>query len=299
MNRLIIAGALLLLFLVPILGQQGKRVVAAGELRSKLVAPAGSRLQVFELDSRLMRRKIPFQVLLPKGYSDPAFSGRSYPVIYLLHGLFGHFENWTAKTSIANYSEGADFIIVFPECGDGWYTDNLAVPSDKYESYIIQELIPEIDNRFRTIAEGRGRVIAGLSMGGYGAIKFGLKYPDKFAFVGSFSGALGAPTYKSEIPASIGKTIDAVFGPADNDVRKNNDIFAMVGRLTPETKKNVPYIYLSCGTEDLFFKNNREFADLLNQKGIPHEYRELPGSHDWKFWDSQVYEFLQIAERRF
>ena len=298
MFRLINAGAMLLLFLLPISAQKGKTVVASGGYRSSLISSEGSRVQIYDLDSRLMKRKMPFAVILPKDYADPKFGQRKYPVVYLLHGLFGHFDNWTKKTSLVDYSVATDFIIVTPEGGDGWYTDSPVKPDDKYESYIIQELIPEMDNRFRTIAEARGRVIAGLSMGGYGAIKYGLKYPDKFSLVGSFSGALGASSFLEKIPGSIGKTIDVIFGPAGSETRKNNDVFAMVRDVTPESKKTIPYIYLSCGTEDFLFANNREFVDILNQKAIPHEYRELPGGHTWQFWDSQVREFLRLAEAR-
>ena len=79
-----------------------------------------------------------------------------------------------------------------PEGDDGWYTDSATVPNDKYETYIIKELIPEIDKKFRTLADREHRIIAGLSMGGYGSIKFGLKYPNLFSIVGSFSGAFDA-----------------------------------------------------------------------------------------------------------
>ena len=104
--------------------------------------------------------------------------------------MTGHFNNWTDSTKIVEYAKKYNFIIVTPEGNNGWYSDSVSVPNDKYESYIIQELIPEIDKKFRTKADREHRAIAGLSMGGFGAMKFGLKYPEKFALIGSFSGAL-------------------------------------------------------------------------------------------------------------
>ncbi|MFN0140036.1 MAG: alpha/beta hydrolase [Pyrinomonadaceae bacterium] len=243
-------------------------------------------------------RLMPYRVVLPARYWDKDSTGRIFPVIYLLHGLTGRFENWTTKTGVVNYSEQHNIIIVTPEGENGWYTDSVSAANDKYESYIVKELIPEIDKKFRTVAERRGRVIAGLSMGGYGAIKFGLKYPEMFSLVGSFSGALGATSFTEKNAGNIGKGIDAIFGPEAGDTRKVNDIFAIVRDANPDRIKAMPFIYQSCGTEDFLIQNNRDFLSLLNEKKIPHEYRELPGGHTWAFWDDQVREFLAIAERK-
>ena len=255
------------------------------------------RVQNLKLNSKLMAREMPYRVILPEDYST---SNRSidYPVVYLLHGLFGHFDNWTDRTNLVEYSKKYRFIIVTPEGGDGWYTDSAVKPNDKYETYIIQELIPEIESKFRSRRASDGRFIAGLSMGGYGAIKFGLKYPDRFAMVGSFSGAIGAATLLDKVPGSIGKTIDAIFGPSGSETRRANDVFRIIRETTPNTKKSLPFIYFDCGTEDFLFANNREFSALLIEKNIPHEYRELPGAHNWQFWDSQVNEFLRLVDRR-
>lgn len=281
-----------------VLAQAAPRVVASGELRSEIVPDGGGRVQTLQLNSRLMGRKMPFRVVLPVNYDDKAQNGRIYPVIYLLHGLTGHFENWTAKTHVTDYSVAYNFIIVTPEGGDGWYTDNVSVPNDKYESYIVNELIPEIDNRYRTIADRRGRIIAGLSMGGYGSLKFGLKYPDRFFLVGSFSGALGVASWtEKNIGKTIGGSIDKIFGPESSDLRRSNDIFEIVRGLTPEKTRSLPFVYQSCGTEDFLYENNKSFLQLLLEKRVPHEYREHPGGHEWVFWDDQIREFLSLADR--
>ena len=175
-------------------------------------------------DSKLLKRSVSYRVILPNDYKN---GSTRYSVIYLLHGLFGHFDNWTMKTGVAEYAEHYKFIIVTPEGGDGWYTDSATVPNDKYESYIIQELIPEVEKNYRTMADRKHRFIAGLSMGGYGAIKFGLKYPDMFSLIGSFSGALDAPLRlednKNLRPSSV-----SVFGPDGSKTRKENDIFSLL-----------------------------------------------------------------------
>jgi S-formylglutathione hydrolase FrmB len=193
-----------------------------------------------------------------------------------------------------------NIILVTPEGENGWYTDGVTNEKDKYESYIIKELIPEVDKRFRTIADRKNRAIAGLSMGGFGALKFGMKYPEMFSLAGSFSGALGAATLPTAGPnAAALSSITTIFGPMDSETRKANDIFRMIREITPEQTKALPFLYIDCGTEDFLFQNNRDFIDLLIQKKVPHEYRQLPGGHTWIYWDKQVQEFLRLAERGF
>lgn len=257
----------------------------------------GNEVVTLRHNSKLMSREMPYRVIFPFSYKNRKESGKRYAVVYLLHGLSGHFDNWTDKTKLALYAKNYDYIIIMPEGGDGWYTDSATVPADKYESYVIEELIPEVDKKFRTIADREHRVIAGLSMGGYGAIKFGLKYSDKFALVGSFSGALDAATRGQNHPY-LRPSIISVFGAEDSQTRKDNDIFRLVKDLPGEKIKDLPFIYADCGTEDGFFQINRDFADLLRERKIPHEFRELPGKHDWNFWNAQVREFLELAEKR-
>lgn len=261
-------------------------------------AAASTSAQVVEkkLASKLMGREIPYRVILPEVY----FKDRTtrYSVIYLLHGLTGHYDNWTDKTKIAEYALKHQYIIVTPEGGDGWYTDSASDPKEKYESYIIKELIPAVDKEFRTKADREHRAVAGLSMGGYGSLKFGLKYPELFSLVGSFSGALEAAKFTEKNAGNIGKTTDLIFGPENGDARKQNDIYIIAKELSADEVRKLPFIYLDCGTEDFLYRSNRDFAILLSEKKIPHEYRELPGAHTWPYWNSQVKEFLEVADLR-
>ncbi len=270
--------------------------VSAIEAQKPSSSPA-SGVREEKLASKLMGRDMPYRIIVPVGYSN---STERYPVLYLLHGLTGHFDNWTDRTKIAEYAAGQKLLIVTPEGDNGWYTDSATVANDKYESYIIKELIPEIDKKFRTVADRDHRSIAGLSMGGYGAIKFGLKYPELFTLVGSFSGAIGMVNVtEKQVSGAIGKSIDAIFGPANSDLRKANDPFDIIRRATPEKIKALPFLYLDCGTEDFLFQNNRDFVALLLEKKVPHEFRQLPGGHNWKYWDSQVEEFLELTQKHF
>jgi S-formylglutathione hydrolase FrmB len=286
--RILLLLALALFVSLPAYGQGG--------IAQAKTAAAAVTVQDLKLGSKLMAREMPYRVILPVDYEKAAAT--RYAVVYLLHGLTGHFDNWADRTSLKEYAAGYGYIIVMPEGNNGWYSDSVAAPNDKYESYIIQELIPEIDKKYRTLADREHRAIGGLSMGGFGSIKFGLKYPAMFSVVGSFSGALGAASFNEKNAGSIGKSIDAIFGPEDSEGRKANDIFRMVREITADRMKTLPFIYLDCGTEDFLYQNNRDFADLLQKQKIPHEYRELPGGHNWVFWNSQVKEFLGVVRTK-
>ncbi len=191
----------------------------------------------YKLESKLMGRQMPYRVTFPLAYL--ANDRQKFPVVYLLHGLTGHYSNWYDKTDLKNYVHTYGAIIVTPEGDDGWYTDSATKPNDKYESYIIKELIPEIDKKFRTFSDREHRAIAGLSMGGYGAIKFGVKYPGLFVLAGSFSGALGAASItEKQIPGAIGRSIDAIFGATGSETRAANDLVVLVRGSTPETDQD-------------------------------------------------------------
>jgi S-formylglutathione hydrolase FrmB len=251
-----------------------------------------------KLNSKLMAREMSYNVIFPFGYENKSEAKTRFPVIFLLHGLMGHFDNWAVKTELALYARDYDYIFVMPEGGDGWYTDSASENNDRYESYIIQELIPEVDKKFRTLADKKHRAVAGLSMGGYGSIKFGLKHPHLFSLVGSFSGALGVTAFtEKEVQGAFLQSILNIFGEVGSQTRKENDVFQIVREVQQERIKDLPFIYLDCGTEDFLFQNNTDFAKLLREKKIPHEYRELPGKHDWNFWGAQVREFLELSEK--
>lgn len=252
-----------------------------------------------KLNSKLMAREMPYRVVLPINYKSE--KAQRYPVIYLLHGLTGHFDNWTDKSKLAEYAAKYDYMIVTPEGNNGWYSDSATIPNDRYETYITQELIPEIDKNFRTVADRNHRAVAGLSMGGYGSIKFGLKNPEMFALVGSFSGALGAASWTEKSLGNGWKTltdsITSVYGAAESKTRQENDIFKLVKEIPSEKVSRLPFLYLDCGTEDSLISSNRDFAGLLLEKKVRHEFRQLPGKHDWKYWESQIQEFFELSEK--
>jgi len=261
-------------------------------------AVAHGRVETVRFESKLVNTTLPYNVILPADY-DTSRTTR-YPVLYLLHGLTGHYNDWISRTNVADYAAEYRIIVVMPEGNDSWYTDSATVTTDKYESYILQELLPDVQQRYRTIEARYGRSIAGLSMGGYGAIKFGLKSPSTFVFAGSMSGAFGVTKLtEEEVPESWKESLK-LLGPAGSETRLANDIFEILGKLTPARIGSLPYFYFDCGTEDspLIFPYNRELAALMFEKKIPHEFRQMPGDHSWAYWDRQVVEILKLAAEK-
>jgi putative tributyrin esterase len=301
MNKYTRAFLLLVVLLPLAYAQTTVRPFAAGLSQAK-ASQTNPRFLTIRFESKLVGKTLPYNVVLPVNYDKPAARSKRYPVLYLLHGLFGHYDNWITRTKLSDYAANYSMIIVTPEGNDGWYTDSASVPTDKYETYVMQELIPDVRGRYRTIETRDGRAIAGLSMGGYGALKFGIKHPESFIFAGSMSGALGAAAWTEtdlrgfEI---IWKTLLPIFGPENSEIRQANDLNKLYSEVPASRVAALPYLYLDCGTEDPLLSSNRSLAAVLFERKIPHEYRELPGTHAWAYWDAQVQEVLRIAERKF
>ena len=240
-----------------------------------------------------LEREMRYRIYLSHNY---AATTRRYPVLYLLHGLYGDYQNWDTLTNLAQYAAGTDWIIVMPDADDSWYTNSATKPQDKFEDYIAKDLIAEIDGKYRSIRDRHARAIAGLSMGGYGALKLALRDPQLFAFAGSLSGALDAARDLDSRRPEFARKLVEVFGPPGNPVREDNDVFHLLQRVAP---KDLPYLYLACGTEDNFLSVNREFVAGLSQHSVRYEYHETPGQHDWGDWDRAIKPMLGAMELLF
>lgn len=260
---------------------------------------ANGRVETVRFQSKLIGAPAPYSVILPADYETSTTT--RYPVLYLLHGLTGHYSDWASRSNVADHAAQYRMIVVTPEGNDGWYTDNASIATDKYETYILQELIPDVQQRYRTIEARYGRSIAGLSMGGYGAIKFGLKSPNTFAFAASMSGAFAITRIPEKDLGPLGAVLLKLFGPTGSETRKANDIFDIVQNMPAARIASLPYFYFDCGTEDPLpglFSSNQDLAKLMVDKKIPHEFRQLPGDHSWGYWDQQVQHILEIASQK-
>lgn len=260
-----------------------------------------SRIVFGNLKSGLLKKDVPYRVILPEDYKTSL--NKKYPALYLLHGLFGSCDNWLNSTEIAEYSRSIGSIIVLVEGGDGWYVDSKMLPLNKFESYIIEELMPEIEAIFRVDNQKKARAVAGLSMGGFGAFKFALKRPDLFCFAASMSGAFIAPelyqTSRKTIWDELLPSINAAFGERNSEIRQENDIFSLIEKTSDEEVSNLPFFYFDCGLDDVFLPVNREIAEAMQSQKINFEYKEISGGHDWIYWDRQIQVILNLAKTNF
>jgi len=241
--------------------------------------------------AHLAGMEVPLNVILPEGY---AASAQRYPVLYLLHGYTVHYSSWVLESGIRRYARRYGEIIVMPEAGDSWYVNNYATPMLRWQDYLIYDVVPYVDQHFRTVAARRGRALAGTSMGGYGALLLGLKYRALFAAVASLSGVVTSPdpSFEQFVTTEDAKRIiKNDFGPAGGPGREENDLFKLLKHITPV---EIPQLYLSIGTSDKYLGTNRDFVKLLSALNIPYRYRELPGGHEWSVWDPELETVLAV-----
>lgn len=296
----------LCLFAVAAMSQTAPPQVARAA-SGKAVASA-SRRQLRERSARVIVRDATFQsaslgremkyrILLPADYET---SGRRYPVLYLLHGLTGSYGDWESRTHLDDYAAGLPLIIAMPDGDDSWYTNSASQPQEKWDDYIVKDFIGHIDKTYRTIQTKFGRAIGGLSMGGYGAMKFALKNPGLFIFAASFSGALSVTSgeFRPRAGSKAAEQIAAIFGPENSDTRAQNDVYLLASKVTnPDA---LPYLWISCGTEDTtLIAPNQNFAALLVKQKIRHTFTESPGAHTWKFWDDSIEQVLPLLMENF
>lgn len=223
-------------------------------------------------------------VIVPERMQGP------FPVLYLLHGLSDDYTIWQRRTNLERYLHKLPLIVVMPDGGRGFYCD--ALQGAAYETAMVRDLVEFIDGIFNTRTGRNGRALAGLSMGGYGAVKLALQHPAKFCCAVSHSGAMafGHKSMPDEDPRAnefrriVGK--DAGGGP--------NDLFVLSQQIGPA---NRPALRIDCGTEDFLLEDNRDFHAHLEKIGYAHEYQEFPGGHTWDYWDEHVREAIAFCAR--
>lgn len=214
-----------------------------------------------------------------------------FPVFYLLHGLSDDHTIWGRRTSIERYVRDLPLIVVMPDGGRSFYCDAERGPA--YETHIMRDVIGFVDRHFDTIDSREGRVIGGLSMGGYGALKLGIKFPEMFCSAVSHSGAVGITRWDPEkVREDIRPEFPLIFGedPAGGD----NCLFGLAERADPGI---LPDIRIDCGIDDGLLEDNRALREHLDSLEIVHEYHEFPGAHTWDYWDLRVREAIDFHRR--
>ena len=222
------------------------------------------------------------------------------PVLYLLHGRSDDHTIWLRRTSVERYAAAYGIAVVMPAVARSFYTDMASGP--KYWSFISEELPALVDRFFRVASTRERTFVAGLSMGGYGALKLCLNYPERFIGAASFSGVTDAVSIAKWFRPGAGSDHErleflSIFGDPPDIEGTNRDLFDLSRRMA-EKSADFPALYVSCGTEDELIGMNRDFKKHLERLEIPVEYREEPGTHEWGFWDRHIREFLEWLSSR-
>ena len=246
-----------------------------------------SKVEEKYIFSKVMNKKIPAIFIIPDSYHD---SSKSFPVVYLLHGFDGSYRNWVDLTSVEDLPDLYDIIIVCPDGDkDSWYFDSPIDSNSQYETNIAVEVVNFTDKNYRTVQSRNGRAIAGLSMGGHGALFLAWRHKDVFGAAGSMSG--GVDFRKSKNKYNISKKI----GPYD-EYPERWDSLTVINNVS-NIKKAKLAIIMDCGVTDPFIQMNRAFHDSLLKAEVPHDYIERPGTHGWQYWDNAIkYQMLFFNE---
>ncbi|MGH9792055.1 MAG: alpha/beta hydrolase, partial [Candidatus Acidiferrales bacterium] len=251
---------------------------------------AAARVECRSVASKSLDRDVRYCAILPPSYDDAASKSRRYPVLYFLHGLgdneqsLVNFGGWNILENLQDARRIGEYIVVTPDAGRSFYI-NSRDGRNRYEDFFIQEFLPAIERRYRVQADRAHRGIAGISMGGYGALRLAFKYPALFASVSAHSAALmqnlprtapNSPRIQSRL-ALMG----SVFGsPLDPAFYEQMSPFTLARRQPLAALKRLR-IYFDCGSEDdfAFDAGARALHDLLDSRAIPHEFHLYPGGH--------------------
>ena len=220
----------------------------------------GTVLRNQTIHSEILRRDMLYSIYLPAGYTD----SKQYPVLYLLHGWGGDQNEWWVYDDMADDADAMiasgevpEMIILTPD-GQTWrYIDNWNGNGLDYEQYFFKELMPYIETRYSIRRERQSRAIGGFSMGGYGALRYGVVHHELFSYVYAISSVIG-----------------------------ESGLTGMGSIVTNYQPSVLPGITLECGDRDYFTYDNRDFSAQLTQLGIAHEHIERNGGHDWEFWSA-------------
>lgn len=237
--------------------------------------------------SEQLSRNVNISVILPVENGVPS-SG--FKTLYLLNGYMGDDLDWITETRIKRLAMDANLAVVMPAGENGFYVNDIDGRRN-YSKYIGEELVAITRAMFPLSDKLEDTYIAGLSMGGYGALNNGLKYNHVFSKIGAFSLALVNEIYDPESSnVSDPRYIKSIFGvEIDEIVNTDMDPRYILNYL----KGNVPKMYIACGSEDFVYECNELMHEFLNEQRINHRYVITPGEHDWDFWAVQIEQFIK------
>ena len=244
------------------------------------------------LGSAALRKRVHLEVILP---AEKLPESGKFPVVWLLHGLSDDDTCWRDFTSISRYAREYGFAVVMPDAGRSFYADMACGP--RYWSFISEELPELCRNLFPLSDKPEENFVAGLSMGGYGALKLALNHSERFAGVAAFSAVADIRKWIDNVvmkDAVLNHEMKMIFADRADISSKNCDLFELLEKRVNE-KAKLPALFHACGEDDFLVEYNRAFRDKVNGFGLDnYTYLEEPGVHNWEFWDRNIQRALKF-----
>jgi len=228
-------------------------------------------------------------VIIPQHAAIEASGSGKLPVLYLLHGLSADHTDWIRHSFIERYAENKGIIVVMPSVGRSYYTDMKY--GSPYFTFLSEELPKIVSALFPVSERKEDTFVAGMSMGGYGALKLALSFPERYAAAASLSGGLDIVSRMNGANNFQPNELIAIFGDVTELKGSTNDLFYLLDTLKAYNGDK-PMLYQSCGTEDFLYDDNQTFRKYALDLGIEVTYDEGPGEHDWDYWDPQIQRVL-------
>ncbi len=226
--------------------------------------------------------------LLNKKESSYFYPGAKYQVLYLLHGAYGDYSDWLRWSNIEKYAAEHRLIVVMPSAANSFYQDMYR--GSDYLTYLTKELPAFVNAMFPVSRKRENTFVAGLSMGGYGALKLGFERPELFSACISLSGAIDMIGVYGDIQKGFiqGPFLwEGIFKNPKEITGTDADLVALYKKRKQEGH-SMPKVFQSCGTEDFIYKRNRTAKKMLKEAGVDLTYEEHPGIHDWDYWDTHI-----------
>lgn len=245
--------------------------------------------------SHALMRTVPINVILPVDKlmlpGMPPRREAPFKTLYLLHGVFGNYTDWVNGTCIQRWAEEKDLAVVMPSGDNMFYVDQEAA-HNFYGEFIGRELVDITRKMFHLSNRREDTFIAGLSMGGYGALRNGLKYHDTFGCIAGLSGANivdSLDTYKDDAPFFLQSKqyVESALGPIGKIKGSDKDLGWLAKQAAAADDKKAP-VYIACGTKDSLLEINRRLRDTLTSLGFDVTYEEGEGGHEWDFWNRYI-----------
>lgn len=245
--------------------------------------------------SEELARTVPVTVILPVNKmvfpGTPKRPEKPYKTLYLLHGILGNFTDWVSGTRIQRYAEEHDLAVVMPSGDNAFYVDQPWMQNN-YGKFIGQELVELTRKMFPLSRKREDTFIGGLSMGGYGAIRNGLKYTENFGYITALSSAFvidGLPERTNESPMFMERRdyAESCFGDLSKVLESDKNPKYLIQQMK-ENGSEIPQIYIACGEEDNLLGANKDFVQFLKENEVPVTFETGPGNHEWDFWDAYI-----------